>query len=82
MWLVATTISDDDIPIITEGSLGQYWARGTEKKTFTAKWLSEKAVHTDQKHSYGQDEECLRVRKQIHLTRVQYLNIIAWKQEL
>lgn len=32
MWLVATTLSDDNVPIITEGSLGQNWARGAKKE--------------------------------------------------
>lgn len=52
MSLVATTLDstipdDDDISIITEGSLGQCWARGTKKKTFIAGRLSQKAVQTD-----------------------------------
>lgn len=42
-----STIPDDnDISVITEGSLGQRWARGTQKKPFSAR-LREKAVQTD-----------------------------------
>lgn len=52
MWPVATTLEstipdDDDISIIKEESLGQRWPRGTKKKPFTARRLSEKAVQTD-----------------------------------
>lgn len=52
MSLVATTLDrtipdDDDISIITEGSLGQCWATGTKKKTSIAGRLSQKVVQTD-----------------------------------
>lgn len=34
--------------ILTKGSIGQSSVRGTkQEKTFTARWLSEKAVQTD-----------------------------------